>query len=204
MSTILMFCNDEGAVIATDSRFTLGKEYADDKIKIWKNNHAIIGQIGAYGTFNETRTKYIDFSKPVIDSFLAGKRLEDCLADYVENKQIYRYITDKNCMLYCYAKDNGDVRCFRIYGDGTYYYNDRKYIQSQNICYYVPPELNDTYKTLEKLYDGTPTNDLEVKAQRMKSIIKALIVVDNERPKLNLGMSTIGGEVQCEIIKFNK
>lgn len=204
MSTILMFCNDEGAVIATDSRVTICGHHDDNKIKIWKNDHTIIGQIGLYGTLNDARTKYIDLTQPVIRSFLAGERLENCFIQVIDNKKIYQYVDDDSCMFFCYAKDSGVAEIFCINKDRKYIYKSKEFIQRFNIFALVPPELNDIYKNLEKLYDGTPTNNLEVKAQRMKSIIKALIAVDNERPKLNLGISTIGGEVQCEIIKFNK
>ena len=206
MSAVIMyFKRNEGAILVSDSRVTLdsinGKpiSYSDDKIKIYQNENTIVALIGLYT--RNIGTNKIELGQPVINSILAGNTVETAINQTINGKKIYEYL-EKDNMIIFYARTNGDIGVYNIFSNENAQ-NTITDALNDGYVKYVPQELEDVYTGLLNNTFASNYEGFEFKEARLKSTMKMLITIEQEREKLHLGISTIGGPVQSAVIKFN-
>lgn len=201
MSAMLMYYDkNEGAIIVTDSRETSGESVSDDRIKVYQNENIIIGQIGLNSTvIDDVR---VELSQMVVDSLLAGNSIDVAINQTYNDKKIFEYLNDNNFVIF-YAKKNGELGVYDIRKDGALENKINSSFNS-NIYHNMPNALITVYDGLLNNVFVSNYEGFEFKEAQLRSIMKMLITIEQEREKLHLGTSTIGGPVQCAVIKFNK
>ena len=202
MSAIIMYYDkDEGAVIVSDSRETKGLDYNDNKQKIYKNDKMIIGQIGLnYSYIND---KKVEFGKLIVDALLEDKAINEAIMQKIDGIELLKLIPENKSINIFLAKKNGEVGVYDIKKDSYPYNNAKEDVDVfKNIA---EPSSNFYNNYLHKLYieDGFHF-DLDDMENKLKSVMKIMLIAEKERENNQLGISKIGGKIQCAKIRFEK
>lgn len=196
MSAMIMYFNEKGAIIVSDSRETTGLNVKTDECqKVWMNNEIIFGIIGLYNHKNA------NFKEIISQSLLNGKSIEETMNDSYNGIRLQKLIPSDETINVFYAKKNGEIGVYDITADNQL--KNKIINKEDNLWTNIPKKLKCLYDGLCKRYAIVNEQDKPINYKHMFDFsMQQLIHFEEELEKITNIKSDIGGKVQSVFIEF--